>query len=379
MLMRVISIDGVSIDVGAGTDASQLVEVAGNRFVPVPCPGTDGLPSDGVCTTTLHLMPSSRAEVWVTYRDAAGVARSPPSGAAAVLRTSGFQTGPDGDGWPAIDLARVQFADSRAPLKALTLRGQTSRLANPVRISADLQAANSDVPADPTCAALPPGHKRRIFFNAQSIEPHALGLGYEEIDDQGNPVPGTFIDVSPFDPTKPTVCLSLAPGNLPVTERWELVNLEGLDHNFHIHQAHFAVLSAAELGGTAVPDQLQGRPVMMDSLPLIHADGVCATVDDWRSGACTAHPATVEISFTVAGDFVYHCHIAAHEDAGMMAVIRVRPAPAGAPAGLVSRLFAALRPSSGTARQPLQPRIGGLICRDRRPAASSKAGMPAGP
>jgi FtsP/CotA-like multicopper oxidase with cupredoxin domain len=26
------------------------------------------------------------------------------------------------------------------------------------------------------------------------------------------------------------------------------------------------------------------------------------------------------------GDFVYHCHILAHEDAGMMAMIRVLPA-----------------------------------------------------
>jgi len=31
----------------------------------------------------------------------------------------------------------------------------------------------------------------------------------------------------------------------------------------------------------------------------------------------------------VIGDFVYHCHILAHEDAGMMATIRVNPAPAG--------------------------------------------------
>jgi hypothetical protein len=27
----------------------------------------------------------------------------------------------------------------------------------------------------------------------------------------------------------------------------------------------------------------------------------------------------------VTGDFVYHCHILGHEDAGMMAIIRVLP------------------------------------------------------
>jgi len=28
----------------------------------------------------------------------------------------------------------------------------------------------------------------------------------------------------------------------------------------------------------------------------------------------------------VIGDFVYHCHILDHEDLGMMAIIRVKPA-----------------------------------------------------
>jgi L-ascorbate oxidase len=367
MLMRVLSIDGASIDVAAGTDASQLLEQAGNRFRPVPCPGTDLVPSNGVCTTTLHLMPSSRAEVWITYRDANGAAVSPPPGAAAVLRTSGFQTGPMGDNWPAIDLAKVQFVPSPVPLEALAVTGQTSRLANPQRIAANLKAANSDVPSDPTCTALAAGHKRRVFFNVTSSEPRFFGLGYEEVDEGGKPVPGTFHDVAPFDPTTPTVCLPLAAGNLPVTERWELVNLMGLDHNFHIHQAHFSVLSAAEVANTVVPGQLSGRAMMMDSVPLVHADGVCASIGDWRSGGCTTHPTTIEISFTVAGDFVYHCHILEHEDAGMMAVIRVRSAASDASLQVVSRLLAALRVSGGEPRQPLTPRIGGVMCRSPRP------------
>jgi FtsP/CotA-like multicopper oxidase with cupredoxin domain len=69
----------------------------------------------------------------------------------------------------------------------------------------------------------------------------------------------------------------------------------------------------------------------MDSVPLTHADGVCASVDDWRKGACTDHPVTVDIPFAIAGDFVYHCHILEHEDGGMMARIRVRPNPNSPP------------------------------------------------
>jgi L-ascorbate oxidase len=366
MLMRVLSIDGASIDVAAGTDASQLIEQAGNRFQPVPCPGTDLLPSNGICTTTLHLMPSSRAEVWITYRDAHGAASTPPPGAVAVLRTSGFQTGPMGDNWPAIDLAKVQFVQSLRSVGALAVTGQASRLENPQRIAANLKAANLDVPSDPTCTPLAPGHKRRIFFNVTSSEPRAFGLGYEEIDKDGNPLPGSFHDVTPFDPTTPTVCLPLAAGNLPVTERWELVNLMALDHNFHIHQAHFSVLSAAEVASTVVPGQMFGRAIMMDSVPLVHADSACASVDEWRSGGCTTHPTTIEISFTVAGDFVYHCHILEHEDSGMMAAIRVRSAPSDARVPIVSRLFSALGALGGEPRQPLRPRIGGVMCRSPR-------------
>jgi L-ascorbate oxidase len=342
MPMQVISIDGVSINAGAANDV----------------------------TTLLHMMPSSRAEVRVAYWNSDGAVVPPPPGAAAILRTNGFQAGPGGDTWPAVDLAKVRFAAGAesAPPAAIA-RAQLepeaeSDWTHPENPSFDLQSANADVPNDPNCPALSGGHKRRIFYNT----PYAgggLGLGYEEVDENDVPVPGTFLDVSPFNPAAPTVCLPLAAGNSPATERWELVNLSGSDHNFHIHQAHFAVLSGAQFGQTSVPGQLNGRTVMMDSLPLRHADGYCATVMDWRSGACTAYPATVEISFVVAGDFVYHCHITAHEDAGMMAVIRVRSNGAAANSGVLNRMLLAAG-FTVPPRQPLTPRIQGLMCTDPR-------------
>lgn len=153
-------------------------------------------------------------------------------------------------------------------------------------------------------------------------DPNGFGLGYEELDERGTPVPGTFQDVAPFDPMRPTVCLPLAPGNMPVKEVWELVNLANEDHNVHIHQVHFRVISAAELDGTRVPSRVQGDGILMDNVPLEDTDGTCLSVSDWRRGLCTAHPAVVEIPFAIAGDFVYHCHILEHEDGGMMARIR---------------------------------------------------------
>jgi len=363
MLLRVISIDGVGIDVGAETDPSLLISQAGQRFQAVPCPGTNGALADGVCTTELHLMPSTRAEVWVSYRNGSGALETAPPGAAAVLRSSGHWSGPQGDNWPAIDLANVTFARSLARQQALAVAGQASSLANARNVSLDLRKANAAVPSDATCTPLAPGHMRRIFFGATAQPPYALGLGYEEVDAQGATVPGTYIDIAPFDPATPTVCISLDRGNQATTERWQLVNIMGADHNFHIHQAHFSVLSEAEVAGTAVPDRLRQRSVMMDSLPLLHADGMCTSVSDWRAGSCTAHPAIVEITFAVAGDFVYHCHISAHEDAGMMAVIRVRSDPSAQYSTLVDRFLSAIRFPKDDATQPLTPRIAGIMCR----------------
>lgn len=368
MLMRVISIDGVAIDVGPQTDPSKLISRAGNRFQPIPCPGADGGPADGACTTELHLMPSSRAEVWVTYRDASGAPQVPLPGTTAVLRSSGHGSDPLGGSWPEIELANVQFAHSSAREKELTVTGQASILADAHGVSVDLRKANATVPSDSTCSALAPGHMRRIIFGTMPQPPHMLGLGYEELDAQGVPVPGTFVEVTPFDPTTPTVCIPLEPGNQPTTERWQLINIMDIDHNFHIHQVRFSVLTEAEAAGSAVPDTLQNRSVLMDSLPLPHAEGACASVADWRAGACTAHPATAEITFAIAGDFVYHCHILAHEDAGMMAVIRVRSDPSARSENVVERFLSAARLSKDDDTQPRIPRIGGVMCRDPRGA-----------
>jgi len=362
MLMRVISIDGVGIDVGPGTDPSQLISRAGNRFQPVTCPGMGGTSAQGICTGELHLMPSSRAEVWVTYRDASGAPQAPPPGAAAVLRSSPF--GPDlmKGNWPMIDLANVQFVQSSAHVSELTGAEQPANLMRTQALAAELRKENAAVPSDSTCSALEPGHMRRIFFGATA---QTLGLGYEEVDAQGVSIPGTFVDIGPFDPTTPTLCVPLGPGNQPTTERWQLINITGMDHNFHVHQAHFQVVSQAEVAGTAVPDTLNSRSVWMDSLPLLHADGPCSSVADWRAGTCKAHPAMVDVTFAIAGDFVYHCHISSHEDAGMMALIRVRSDSSVQAMSGIARFLSAIHWPKANA-QPLMPRIGAAMCRDPR-------------
>ncbi len=329
MLMQIVAIDGVSVRPNAVTPT---------------CPALHGAKSNpALCVRELVMFPSSRVEVWVTYRDRNGQPVRPPAGAAAVFRQAGMQTGPGGDSWPQVDLASVRFtsdtsaraASSRVP-PVLTVNGEASALGDPVQIAKELAAANAAFPASARCKPLAKGHSRRIFFNAipGKIDPTPhpadagdqgrFGLGYEELDEHGQPVPGTFVDVSVFDFTTPQLCLTLGPHNAPVTEHWELVNISSEDHNFHIHQTKFKLVSQDVVGGTTVPN---GNGVLHDNVPVRHADGICNSVSDWRAGKCRAHPVEVEIPFSIAGDYVYHCHILEHEDGGMMAHIRVRASP----------------------------------------------------
>ena len=101
VLMQVLAIDGVPIDSLAMNARGQaaMARVLGGKVKPVPCPVPAGYTGPGgLCTTTLRMMPSSRAEVRVVGQKSA----------TATLRTALFFTG--GDSWPAIDLARVNLS-----------------------------------------------------------------------------------------------------------------------------------------------------------------------------------------------------------------------------------------------------------------------------
>ena len=171
----------------------------------------------------------------------------------------------------------------------------------------------------------------------------SFGLGYEEVDEHGAAVPGTAQPVSAFDPMNPFICLPLGPGQKPVHETWELVNLATENHNFHIHQTKFRTVDPTKGAGSplsATLDPSAGAGVMEDEMTLQIArpipafantiannqNGYC-TIAQWRSGICANKPAVIDIPFAETGEFVYHCHILEHEDAGMMAKIQVVPAP----------------------------------------------------
>jgi FtsP/CotA-like multicopper oxidase with cupredoxin domain len=104
-------------------------------------------------------------------------------------------------------------------------------------------------------------------------------------------------------------------------EDWTIQNRAQENHEFHIHQIHFMVMSQDNFqqNGSKPISALQGQLLDMIDIPF------------WDGNPHHKYPSvTVRLDFRGQdiGDFVYHCHILNHEDQGMMAIIRVLPGPA---------------------------------------------------
>ncbi|NEO74446.1 multicopper oxidase domain-containing protein, partial [Moorena sp. SIO3H5] len=125
--------------------------------------------------------------------------------------------------------------------------------------------------------------------------------------------------------------------NVGTNQDWKLVNQDGSDHAFHIHQLDFIMTEVT------VPNDYvehRGKRDFYDNYPV---ECNPATLPKGGQGShCTLKtlkhgyrdtinlPAnsetTVRIPFLnpfITGVFVYHCHILAHEDSGMMQNIKV--------------------------------------------------------
>lgn len=104
-------------------------------------------------------------------------------------------------------------------------------------------------------------------------------------------------------------------------EDWTIQNRTEENHEFHIHQIHFMVMSQNNFqqNGSKPIKVLQGQLLDMIDVPF------------WDGKRGHKYPSvTVRLDFRGQdiGDFVYHCHILEHEDGGMMAIIHVLPGPA---------------------------------------------------
>jgi FtsP/CotA-like multicopper oxidase with cupredoxin domain len=247
--------------------------------------GLDGVPTgsqDGTTPGTIvnmnHilLMPAARAEFIVTG-PAANVA-------VATLKTLGIDTGPAGDSDPPRPIAKIQVAPGSTPAFTRTIPPVSAPLPEP-RFT--------------NLATATPTATRKIYFSEISLD---------AIDQDENII--FFITVdgqipTPFDANNPPAIVTTQ----GAVEDWIIENRSTETHAFHIHQIHF--LTMAQNG---VPI---ANPQFLDTISVPYWTG---------TGPYPSVTLRMDFRGAVVGDFVYHCHILDHEDGGMMATIRVKPA-----------------------------------------------------
>jgi suppressor of ftsI len=160
-------------------------------------------------------------------------------------------------------------------------------------------------PAEPLAPPeeLTPPHQR---FPDKRGTPRRIVFDIETRSDQFHIAPDDSvflptINNALFDPDIPAVTPVLE-----TTERWIIENKSLEWHPFHIHQDDFKVIRTSGGG----PQQLPGDHDVVALPP-----------------GTPEKPSVVEIDMPFTdfdGDFVFHCHILGHEDAGMMALIELR-------------------------------------------------------
>jgi len=251
---------------------------------PLQVVALDGVPTNsqygatnGRVITMSHILlsPAGRAEFIVTT----------PSlhVHSALFQTRNIDTGPDGDNDPLRPLIAVE-ASANAPESAPTM---------------------------PRVSAEHPHGRFAGLFEARATTSRKLYFS-EVLSDPNDPNSPTNFYIT-VDGQKPTL---FDPNNPPAivttqgaVEDWTIENRAQELHEFHIHQIHFLVLA---VNGVPLPD-----PQFQDTVQVPYWSG---------KGPYPSVKVRMDFRGPTVGDFVYHCHILGHEDGGMMAIIRVKPA-----------------------------------------------------
>jgi len=227
--------------------------------------------------------PSGRIEVLV---------RPPPAGRRAYLVTHAVDTGCAGDRVPERRLALIE-ASAPVPVAATAAPVPAAAHASHASLYNGLLARRTERSRVIAFAEYPrPGQDDQTDFYIVERKPGAVLKPYH----MG---------------TAPAITAQAG-----TTEEWTIENWTNELHAFHIHQVHFRVL---EIDGR----RLQEPPLLdVVSVPYATATGYHSPEGPVRPGRVR-----IKVSFpaTLAGDIPFHCHLADHEDNGMMAVLRVLP------------------------------------------------------
>ena len=244
----------------------QLVELDGVAV------NSDGDSKKGISQTqnTILLGPGARASFIV---NAPGVEIKN-----ATFATLFVDTGPAGDSDPDRPLAQILLSSVADSLTSV-----------PKTTGDNFKRSSDDYPS--------PSTTRILYFSEAPSDPN-------DKDSE----PDFFISEKDEKPQKFT------PGQAPSidttlgdVEDWIIENRATEIHVFHLHTMHFKLL---ERDGQAVSNSEQQ---VLDT----------TVIPYWKGEGNPFPSIKVRIRFNIAGDIMYHCHILGHEDAGMMAYVRV--------------------------------------------------------
>ena len=293
----------------------QTIQIVGIDAVPVN--SQDGTqPGQLIPVTHFRLPPASRVEFIVNA--------PAPTVKVAQLVTQNIQSGPLGDNAPTRPLLKMQLASSPATAAA---------------------TAADTVPAFTTLDTT-----KRRFGGISNVTPAVTRtVFFEEVEDGS----AFFINASgcvtasgakcatqpypidtPFDNNNPPAIITTQ----GTVEKWIVQNHARENHELHQHQIHFKLLSQDNfhINGSEPSPAINGQYLDMVEVPFCGGpppqDG---TINPPACVDKNGHPvipypqiqALMDFRGPDIGDFVFHCHILGHEDAGMMAIERVLPQP----------------------------------------------------
>jgi FtsP/CotA-like multicopper oxidase with cupredoxin domain len=259
-------------------DFLQLQVLENDRPQPVEMIALDGYPlAHTRKQTTVLIPPAGRAEFIVD---------APAATSSSALFTQAYSTGPTGNADIAAVLANIQVTGnavaSQPQMQAVVATPATQPAVPPLKFS--------DLAHQPVTA------ERKLFFSEEFGGTNGPIEFYITVDGQKQKV---------FEANeKPVITTKVG-----AVEDWTIENRALETHAFHIHQIHFKVL------------EVNGKPA---------ADGdLRDTIEiPFWTGTGPYPSVKVRMDFrdpTIAGTFLFHCHILLHEDLGMMHKILVEP------------------------------------------------------
>jgi FtsP/CotA-like multicopper oxidase with cupredoxin domain len=224
---------------------------------------------------TILVPPAGRAEFIVT---------APSQDNVATFMSNAYSTGPTGNPDLQQELAKIQVSsDAEETQERMTPEANSGSPLGPIKFAGLDQVK--------------PTTLRKLYFSEEFGGTNGPIQFYITVDGQKEKV---------FEANEKPVITT----HVGAVEDWIIENRALETHAFHIHQIHFKVL---EVDGKPVADQ-----DLRDTFEIPFWEGPGHPYHSFKGRFDFRDP-------TIAGTFVFHCHILLHEDLGMMHKILVLP------------------------------------------------------